>query len=66
MFCFALQNFDRTFTHPTPQCGIAAKYPRLDTREQLVKRYDPQGIFEGSLVKQVFSGASYKLTAGCR
>jgi len=65
-FCNALQNFDRTFTHPTPKCGIAAKYPKLETRQELASRYDPKGMFEGSLVQKVFSGASYELTAGCR
>jgi len=70
LLCCAPQNFDRTFTHPTPKCGIAAKYPQLATHQKLAKSYDPIGMFSGSLVKQAFSGTGYnmgqKQMTGCR
>lgn len=63
-FGIALQNFDRTFTHPN--CSIAAKYPKFQQLQGLAQQYDPAGMFKGSLVEKVFSRTSYELTPGCR
>jgi hypothetical protein len=63
-FDIAMQNFDRTFTHPN--CSIAAKYPKFQQLEGLAQQHDPAGMFKGSLVEKVFSRTSYELTPGCR
>jgi hypothetical protein len=57
------KNFWRTYTHPT--CTIRDKYPKFEDAMTAAKKYDPSGIFESALMREVRDRGRAQYFPGC-
>lgn len=57
------KNYHRTFTHP--KCPLMQRWPTFPTVLEMQKRYDPKGIFEPELWKDVRTETPFALYPRC-